>query len=321
MPEGARCEIGLVGCGRWGKLILRDLVALGCEVWVVARDSNSRENIAAHKVAGVVASVSELPQHLAGYVVATTTASHYEVIEQLGPRGKPIYCEKPLCHDVAQAETIVQHWGDLVFVMDKWRYHPAIEQLRDWVASGKFGRLESIRTRRMQWASPHTDVDAPWILLPHDLSIVRHILGKLPPIKFCFGQHKNGTVHSVTALLSDSLPSGPSQRNSVDCLLEVSTYSPVTHRRIELYGERGSALLDDSNYAQLLWNDEQDFGFANPPKIFQLSESMPLEAELAAFVDYVHSGTDAPLTSAAQGLQSVQYIAQMIKDIQCRSLP
>jgi Trk K+ transport system NAD-binding subunit len=34
--------VGLVGCGRWGRHILRDLVALGCEVHVVARSEESR---------------------------------------------------------------------------------------------------------------------------------------------------------------------------------------------------------------------------------------------------------------------------------------
>ena len=40
---GRRVKIGLVGCGRWGKHILRDLVALGCDVTVVARSTVSRE--------------------------------------------------------------------------------------------------------------------------------------------------------------------------------------------------------------------------------------------------------------------------------------
>ena len=30
-------RIGLVGCGRWGRLILRDLLALGAEVQVTCR--------------------------------------------------------------------------------------------------------------------------------------------------------------------------------------------------------------------------------------------------------------------------------------------
>ena len=40
---GDRPRVALVGCGRWGRHILRDLIALGCEVPVVARSEASVE--------------------------------------------------------------------------------------------------------------------------------------------------------------------------------------------------------------------------------------------------------------------------------------
>ncbi len=55
-----RKTIGLVGCGLWGKLVLRDLLALG--VGVVAADTDPAARAAA-AAAGVtaVADASELP--------------------------------------------------------------------------------------------------------------------------------------------------------------------------------------------------------------------------------------------------------------------
>ena len=41
LSGGTRVVVGLVGCGRWGRHILRDLVSLGCEVPVVARSDAS----------------------------------------------------------------------------------------------------------------------------------------------------------------------------------------------------------------------------------------------------------------------------------------
>lgn len=305
------CRLGLIGCGRWGKFILRDLVDLGCEVSVVASDGPSHDNATEYGATSIVPTVAELADELEGFVIATPTATHYEVIASIAGRGRPIYCEKPLTNDVEKAQSIVNHWGDLVFVMDKWRYHPAIEQMRSWVESGKFGRLESIRTRRLQWGSPHTDVGAPWILLPHDLSIVRHILGELPELEWCCGQVSGGETISVSALLN----------GQVSCFLEASIASPVTHRRVEIYGEKGGVVLEDSDYGHLLWNHQDDWSFARPPEKFKLSEALPLRAELEAFVDYVHCQGEPPLTSAAEGLESVAYISRMIDMVQCRSLP
>lgn len=54
-------HIGLVGCGRWGKFILRDLVTLGCNVVVVARSERSRVNAHECGAASIVRSLDELP--------------------------------------------------------------------------------------------------------------------------------------------------------------------------------------------------------------------------------------------------------------------
>lgn len=41
-PAAKRPHVGLVGCGNWGRHILRDLLALDCDVTVVARSEASR---------------------------------------------------------------------------------------------------------------------------------------------------------------------------------------------------------------------------------------------------------------------------------------
>jgi predicted dehydrogenase len=310
MTETA-CRLGLVGYGRWGKLILRDLAALGCQVWVVAPNNASQKNASHYNAFGVVPDVASLPDDLQGYVVATPTVTHFDVIENLAARGRPIFCEKPLCNELSDAESIVRRWGDLVFVMDKWCYHPAIEQLRRWVQTEKLGRLQAIRTRRLQWGSPHTDVDAPWILLPHDLSIVRHLLGELPAIDGASGQMDGDRIVSASVHLD----------GSVDCLLEVSTFSSVGHRRIEIYAEDGAAVVDGSDYSCVLWNHRDALSsFAAAPQKCAVDTTLPLAAELAAFVNYVHLDGAPPLTSAAQGLETVACISRAIEMIRCRCL-
>jgi len=54
-------RVGLVGCGRWGRLILRDLKALGCWVVVAARSPASIANAQAAGADAVVADIDELP--------------------------------------------------------------------------------------------------------------------------------------------------------------------------------------------------------------------------------------------------------------------
>jgi predicted dehydrogenase len=160
-------RIGLVGCGRWGANIAHDLLAMSVRLEI------------ADPVTGAYASLRELPECDA-YVVATPSTTHVGVLADLLPYGKPIFCEKPLGTSSDALEGLPATAHELVFVMDKWRYHPAIEALRDFATEGGLGQFHGIATRRLDSTHAHTDVDCTWILLPHELSIATEILGRAP---------------------------------------------------------------------------------------------------------------------------------------------
>jgi hypothetical protein len=45
------------------------------------------------------------------------------------------------------------------------------------------GRFTEIYRMRMGWGNPDDDVSALWILAPHDLAIVLHLVGSLPRLR------------------------------------------------------------------------------------------------------------------------------------------
>ncbi len=98
-------RVGLVGPGRWGQLIVRDLVALGAQVWAVALSEESAAVARSRGASQIVRSVGDLPE-LDGYVVATPETTHLEVVEALLPRGRPIFVEKPLGVDVERVRAL-----------------------------------------------------------------------------------------------------------------------------------------------------------------------------------------------------------------------
>ena len=87
-------RVGLVGCGRWGANVLRDLVALGAEVTVAEPDADRRDRALSAGASRGVAAAEQLP-HCDGYVVVTPAPSHREVCEHLLGRGVPVFVEKP----------------------------------------------------------------------------------------------------------------------------------------------------------------------------------------------------------------------------------
>lgn len=111
-------SVGSVGCGRWGRLILRDLLKLRCDVPIVSRSDESRRNAVKGGVTLVVDRLNALPA-VAGVVVASPTNTHATVIEALLERNVLIFTEKPLAPDRASAERLAQIAPNRLFVMNK----------------------------------------------------------------------------------------------------------------------------------------------------------------------------------------------------------
>src|ERR1051325_386203 len=96
-------DIGLIGCGGWGRLILRDLVSLDARVHVVAPSAATRAFATGNGAVSAVADIAGIRTPIAGYVVATPTTTHGSVIQTLLPTGRPVFVEKPFTNDVGLA--------------------------------------------------------------------------------------------------------------------------------------------------------------------------------------------------------------------------
>lgn len=295
-------RIGLAGCGRWGRLILRDLRTLKCEVVVAVPSEEGQRAALAAGADRAVGHIRELPECDA-YVVAVPTVLHGEVVLELATRGRPIFCEKPLTADVTSARRIVEVAGDLVFVMDKWRYHPGVHLLRDIARNQELGPVQGIHATRVQWGCPHADVDPVWILMPHDLSIALEILGDLPVPKLAHAESDAQGLTTLSAWLD-----GP-----VWMHCEVGVRSPQHRRVIELRCRDGVAVLGDAydEYVAVLRTGGRTAGQPAPEwERRPFAATMPLLDELACFVAYVAGTGPAPKSSAHEGLRIVETVAR-----------
>lgn len=79
--------------------------------------------------------------------IATPHRYHYELARECLLAGKPVLCEKPLTVNAAQAQSLIElSRKQGVFLMEAlWtRFLPIYEDIRQWLASGKIGRVQSI---------------------------------------------------------------------------------------------------------------------------------------------------------------------------------
>jgi predicted dehydrogenase len=296
---GAQPRVGLAGCGRWGRLILRDLIALGCDVPVVARSEASRERALEGGAETIVADIASLGA-VNGVVVATPTATHADVVAEALELGVPVFVEKPLTADVASARRLAAAAPDRLFVMDKWRYHPGVRELARIAQSGELGPVVGIHSRRVTLGHRYSDVNTVWIHAPHDLAIVLEVLGRVPEPRHAVSELVGGEIAGLTATLGES----------PWVVIEVSTLAPAPRRELRLVCERGVAQLD-GGYAE-------EVVIARAGKIQEdaverrpVPGELPLLAELRAYVDYLQGGPP-PQSSAADAVAIVESVAGMI---------
>jgi predicted dehydrogenase len=299
-------SVGLVGCGRWGRNILRDLVALGARVAVVTLDDASRAEALALGAASWHRELAALPPQ-DGYLVATPTATHEAVVTDLLRRERPVFCEKPLGHDLAAARRIAALRPNRLYVMHKWRYHPGIVALRSLLAEGRLGRPLALQIRQLGWGNPHRDVDAATILLPHALSMTLHLLGSIPPLREAVALLPERRDGGIIARLAGNAGAPPR------VLLEYSILQPVQRRSVVLIGSAATAELGGS-YDEALTLRLGAPGAAAGQERLALSGEMPLRAEVAAFLDHLAGGPPplSPLTdelAVAERLEEIRVAA------------
>jgi predicted dehydrogenase len=292
--------VGLVGCGRWGRHVLRDLQALGASVRVVDPSEEAR---AYARAAGVEASphVDELGA-VDGVVVTSPTTTHERVVESLLPQGVPLFVEKPLTADPRSAERLAARASDRLFVMEKWRYHPGVEALGEIARSGELGPVQGLRSRRLGWDGPHPDVDPVWILAPHDLSILTEVLGEIPEPRACAVETVNGTVAGLVGLL------GTAPWASV----EISVRTAEKCRDLVLMCRDGSAALRGASAEVIDICRSFDPRRERPlePERRPISTEWPLIRELRAFLAHLDGGPP-PRSSAVEGARTVRAVARL----------
>ena len=292
--------IGLLGCGLWGRNILRDLKQLGATVIVIEPNEAAGQQAKAGGAAAVLQDAAGLPQ-VDGIVVATPASSHAAVIEQVARLNVPMFTEKPFTTDVASARSLAERFGERLFVMHVWRYHAGVEMLRDLARSQELGPVLWLRTTRTNWTSPRLDVDPLWTLAPHDLSIALEILGEVPEPRYAVAEMSETGPRGLMAILGET----------PTVVLEVSTRHSEKRREVRLHCRDGVAVLKDGDvdYLEILRPGADDPLAVEIERRHFVAEP-PLLRELRTFLEHI-AGGPPPRSSAAEGLAAVSAMVQL----------
>jgi UDP-2-acetamido-3-amino-2,3-dideoxy-glucuronate N-acetyltransferase len=306
-------RIAVLGCGHWGKNLVRNFhrlnsLELVCDPTQAARSTAS-------EVAPGVAVASDFDRALSdsritAVVVATPAVTHYSLAKAALHAGKDVFVEKPLCLDEGEAQELVRlsdSLGKVLMVGHLLQYHACVRALHSVVASGELGKLQYITSNRLNLGQIRREENALWSFAPHDLSVILSLAGaELPDRLQCTGGSYLNQGIADTTLTSMRF------RNGVRAHVFVSWLNPFKEQKMTVVGSSALAVFDDTKpWAEKLILHRQHIRWAdgqtptpNKSKAEAVlpPESEPLADECQHFLDCCRDRR-TPRTDGSEGLR------------------
>lgn len=148
MSTGGKVRVGIVGLGRWARVLTR-ASKLSAKLEIVAGFSRSQEKRDAFSRDTGISTVGSLDELLKidgidGVIITVPNEQHLPVAEQIAKAGKHIYTEKPIAstlEDGLAIEALQSQYGVTVTVGHSARLLGGIREIRRRIDAGELGRV------------------------------------------------------------------------------------------------------------------------------------------------------------------------------------
>ncbi|MGL4438420.1 MAG: Gfo/Idh/MocA family protein, partial [Bosea sp. (in: a-proteobacteria)] len=240
----AQPRVAVIGCGYWGKNLVRDFAGLGALAGIVEANPAVRDALVAqHGTKALTLGEALNDPGIDGVVIAAPAETHFDIARQALEAGKHVYVEKPLALTVKDGAALVKlaaERGLQLMVGHLLQYHPAFIALKAFVASGAIGRLTYVYSNRLSYGILRREEDVLWSFAPHDLSMILSLVGEEPTNVSAFSAP---TLHPS---IGDFCQVQMAFANGVKAHVFCSWLHPFKEQRLVVIGERGAVVFEDS---------------------------------------------------------------------------
>jgi len=239
--------IAVLGCGHWGKNLVRNFHALG--VLGMVCDPAESGRATAKQISEEIRTAKAFEDALSdtsitAVAIASPAPLHYELAKAALNAGKDVYVEKPVCLDVNEAQELVDladKRAKVLMVGHLLQYHPCVQALRTLIAQGELGKLHYITSNRLNLGKMRREENALWSFAPHDISVILLMAnGEIPDQVRCSGGEYLSQGVADTTLTTLRFASG------VRSHVYVSWLNPFKEQKLTVVGSSGLAVFDDT---------------------------------------------------------------------------
>ena len=304
----SRPKITVIGCGHWGKNIVRNLAALGA-LGAVADQNPARatELAEAYGVPAITVDAAIQDEKYRALAIVTPVITHASLVTAALTAGKDVFVEKPL----ALAATLAEHHLKLalannciLMVGHLLRYHPAFMKLLEQAHAGAIGKIRHIAAHRIHYWPMHPEEDVLADLAPHDLAMID---GLLPMMPDHFSVWRNSFLQKPHA----DIAKVHLHYGEISAHLYLSRLNPYKEHRFTVLGETGALVFDDGKP----WDEKLVLSRPEGPAVHQaiaLEADEPLGREMKHFITCLETRAD-PLTGGDHALRVTTVLEKLLE--------
>ncbi|MFI5013599.1 MAG: Gfo/Idh/MocA family oxidoreductase [Hyphomicrobiales bacterium] len=307
--RSATPRVAVVGCGYWGKNLVRVFAELGALAALVDAHRPTVEALTAkHGGRAMPLEAALADRKIDAVAIAAPAALHYTLAKQALNAGKHVFVEKPLSLEVAQAQELCELAERLdrrLMVGHLLQYHPAFLKLKELVRDGRLGRLQYLYSNRLNLGKIRREEDILWSFAPHDLSMILSLVGSEPRDVAAVGGYY--LHHAIADVTTTQLHFAGGERAHVF----VSWLHPFKEQKLVVVGSDAMAVFDDGEPWErklviyphkVAWKDNIPVAAKAEALPVEVAPDEPLKQECFHFLDCVRSGA-TPRTDGREGVR------------------
>src|SRR5215475_10161501 len=316
--------VGIVGCGYWGPLLVRNFrTSPDCLLRAVC-DLNEPRLKHLQALYPDLRCIREYQQffgdlNVDAVVIATPVNSHYRLAKESLLAGKHTFIEKPMAISSAECQELIEiaESSGLVLMVDHtFIYSSAVRKIVEIIKNGDIGDIRYINSRRLNLGLFQKDINVAWDLAPHDISIILHILSEFPIAINCQGNaHVSPGVEDV---INMSL-FFPHKRFAT---IQSSWLEPRKIREMTIVGSQRMIVYDDLRTREKIriydvrverpphYDTFTDFHYSyhyGDSYIPHLQQEEPLNLACRHFIDCIETNSP-PITGGRHGLEMIRVL-------------
>ena len=300
----------VVGCGIWGRNIVRNFYNLGALHSVCDLDNENLKMIQELypdvNTTNDFNSLLSNPEVVAMCIV-TPSHTHFNLVKKAILAGKHVYVEKPIStssNEARELKELAQQMDVKLLVGHLLLYHPAVNRLKMLIAEGVLGDIKYVQSDRLNINYFKNDRSVMWDLAPHDVSMIAHITGKAPlkVISATGAATEFENICDITHLTIEF-------EDGMIGQVSDSWIHPQKRVTLLVRGTKATAILDDTVQEGKLKVYDNKKGSQNEIEVFDYLEIEPLKLECQHFLNCIKNNK-IPRSDGENGYMIVKILEQ-----------